>query len=433
MAWELVRCAEAAAVSQTALVSLRPERPRGHSYSALLMSQAVSLVLWANNSFRGAVRSMQVLCGEAAEACPSLWSIRNWVLRLGLYELERPKAVGADWALILDHTIQVGPHKALLILGVRLGDLKPKHFALGHQDVVVLGLEICERSNGQIVLDALEEVREQIGEPRLLVSDAGSDIKKAATLFCERHEHTDWIADVSHRMARLLEAELTDDPKWESFLSRAAQCRNQCQQTALSPLMPPAQRGKARWMNYQPLVSWGLEVIQHPIPSWASSREFKRVFGWLNAYEDELGDCWMMMHLGQETSRIIKEEGIAADSMKKCRQLLTERAYGARVCRYADGIREHLKEVESKLRPGERLLGSSDIVESLFGKYKFLMERSPQKAITRLILAIGALTSKRTPELIREAMEAVKMESVETWFRKYVGESARSIRQRAFA
>lgn len=197
--------------------------------------------------------------------------------------------------------------------------------------------------------------------------------------------------------------------------------------------MPPAQRGKARWMNYQPLVSWGLEVIQHPIPSWASSREFKRVFGWLNAYEEELGDCWMMMHLGQETCRIIKEEGIAADSLKKCRQLLKERASGARVCRYADGVREYLKEVECKLRAGERLLGSSDIVESLFGKYKFLLERSPQKAITRLILAIGALTSKRTPELIKEAMEVVKMESVERWFRKYIGESARSIRQKCFA
>jgi len=124
--------------------------------------------------------------------------------------------------------------------------LKAEDFALGHQDVVVLGLEICERSNGEIVLEALERVREQIGEPRLLVSDAGSDIKKAATLFCEHHGHTDWIGDVSHRMARLLEAELIEDPKWESFLSRAAQCRNQCQQTALSPLMPPAQRGKAR-------------------------------------------------------------------------------------------------------------------------------------------------------------------------------------------
>lgn len=431
--WELVGSPEDAEVSNSSAVSLRAERPRGHRYSAILISQAVSLVLSANSSFRGAARSLQILCSEAAEACPSLWSIRNWVLRLGLYELERAKRPDADWALILDHTIQVGPHKALLILGVKLGDLDPEDFALGHQDVAVLGLEICERSNGQSVLDVLEKIQEQIGEPRLLVSDAGSDIKKAADLFSERHRHTDWIPDVSHRMARLLEAELKGNRKWESFLSRAAQCRNQCQQTALSPLMPPAQRGKARWMNYQSLVSWGLEVIQHPRPSWADPRQFKQLFGWLDNYEEELGDCWMMMHLGQEICRIIKGGGIDSQSLANCRQMLKERVHGARLRCYARGIRGYLEEVESKLRPGEKLLGSSDIIESIFGKYKFLMERSPQKAITRLILAIGALTSRRTPDLIRHAMEAIKMEAVEEWFRKYVGESARSIRQKAFA
>jgi Zn finger protein HypA/HybF involved in hydrogenase expression len=72
-------------------------------------------------------------------------------------------------------------------------------------------------------------------------------------------------------------------------------------------------------------------------------------------------------------------------------------------------------------------------VESIFGKYKHWVEKSPQKAITRLILAIGALTSTRKPELVKQAMETVKMESVEEWFRKYVPQDARSIRQEAFA
>ena len=434
MPWEWVRGQEEVQPPGSApRVVARRDRPRGHTFSSLLISKALELVLWANNSFRGAARSLEILWAEASEHCPSLWSIRNWVLRLGFYELERPKPSAKDWALILDHTIQVGPHKALLVLGVKLGELDRDHFALRHQEVVVLGLEICEQSNGQKVLAALEKIQEQIGPVRMMVSDAGSDIKKAVGLFCERHPETDWIPDVSHRMARLLEGELKEDPKWERFLSRAAQCRSQCQQTALSPLMPPPQRGKARWMNYQSLVEWGLEVIQHPRPSWADPQQFKQLFGWLDDYEEELGDCWMMMHLGQETCRLIKQGGLDDESLENCRQILKERVSSARVRRYAAGIREYLHEVEVKLRPGERLLGSSDIIESIFGKYKLLVERSPQKAMTRLILAIGALISKRTPDVVSQAMETVKMEAVEEWFRQYIGESARSIRQKAFA
>ena len=432
MDWELVGESEPNPSSGASLISIRRERPLGHSYSANVISKAVELVLSANSSFRGAARSLRILCAEAADDCPSLWSIRNWVLRLGLYELERPKLAAEDWVLILDHTIQIGPHKALLILGVQLADLNRNNFALGHQDVTMLGLEICEQSNGEKVLKALEAVKAAVGEPRLLVSDAGSDIKKAAGLFCDGHGHTDWIPDVGHRMARLLEAELKGDPKWEGFLSQAALCRSQCQQTALSPLMPPAQRGKARWMNFQSLVMWGLNVIHNPTPPWAGSDEFNRLFGWLDGYEDELSDYCLMMHMGQETCRIIKQAGISSESLGACRQMLKEIGKGERLRRHASGIREYLKEVESKLRPGEKLLGSSDIIESIFGKYKYLLERSPQKAITRLILAIGALTSERTPDLVRRAMEAVNMKAVEDWFSKYVGESARSLRQKAF-
>ena len=97
------------------------------------------------------------------------------------------------------------------------------------------------------------------------------------------------------------------------------------------------------------------------------------------------------------------------------------------------GIYQHLREVEAKLRPGETLLASSDIIESIFGKYKLLVERSPQKAITRLILTIGALASQRTFKLVQSAMKSVKTTAVARWFSQYVAESVSTLRQKAFA
>jgi hypothetical protein len=427
MRWEWVREEEVKPSWEAPSVLARGDRPRGHTFSALLIGQAVELVLWANSSFRGAARSLAIL--GPAGACPSLWSIRNWTLRLGLFEVLRPKERARDWALILDHTIQLGPHKALLIVGVKLSEWERQGWELGHQDLAVLGLEILEQSNGTKVLESLEEAREQIGEPRLLISDGGSDLKKAVELFCTEHRDTDWIPDVSHRMARLLEAELKGDSKWESFLSQARLCRSQCQQTALYGLRPPPQRGKARWMNYLPVIKWGLNLLYNPVPSWVEPREYWRRFGWLDDYQEDLVEYCLLMNMGQEICRILKAGGIHPQALEECRERLAELTDGPRPSRHAAAIGQYLEEVESKLRPGERLLATSDIIESLFGKYKFLTERSPQKTITRLILSIGALVSKRTPDLVRQAMETVKTAAVGQWFRKYVGPSARFVQQ----
>jgi hypothetical protein len=369
--------------------------------------------------------------GRAApEENPSLWSIRNWVLRLGLHELQRPKPRASDWALILDHTLPVGSYKALLVLGVRLAELARKNFQLRHQDVSVLGLEIGQQSNSQTVLALLDQIQGRIGTPRLLISDAGSDLKAAGQCFSQAHPQTDWIGDVSHRMARLVAAEFKADPEWECFVHQAACCRSQCQQTALSPWRPPAPRAKARWMNCLPLVNWAQTLLVDQPPLSAQPEAYRRQFGWLDDYQDSMGDYWMMLHLVQETCRIIKKGGIGKSSIAACRQMLSERVSGKRVRRFASGIREYLCEVESKVRPGERLLGSSDIIESLFGKYKLLLERSPQQAMTRLVLAIGAVTSDRTPERVREAMESVSIKAVSQWFEKYVPQSATTLRRK---
>jgi hypothetical protein len=430
MDWQLVAEGEGDPFSGGRFEAAR-ERPRGHSYTAGVMRQAIELVVKANCSFRGAARALEICTGESEGSCPSLWSVRNWILRLGLFELKRPKERGDDWVWILDHTIQIGSHKALLILGVRLDRLAHRDFTLGHQDVAVLGLDLCERSNGERILGTLERLAEEVGEPRELVSDAGSDIKKAVELFCDQHGPTDWIPDVSHRMARVLESELKGDPQWEGFLSEVAWCRNRCQQTPLSPLLPPGQRSKARWMSCKPILTWAVKLLENPVPEWADRRQFAGLFGWLNGYRDLVQECWLMVHMGEEICRILKQGGIASGPLEECRQTLEEMSTSPRLRRQAQGIRPYLDEVESKLRPGERLLGSSDLIESIFGKYKLLVERSPHPAMSRLILAIGSLISERTPALIRRAMETVSLKSVEEWFGQSIGHTSCSRRRTA--
>ena len=50
---------------------------------------------------------------------PSAAGGRWWLLRIGLYELQRVKAVADDWVWIMDHTIQLGNARVLVIVGLR--------------------------------------------------------------------------------------------------------------------------------------------------------------------------------------------------------------------------------------------------------------------------------------------------------------------------
>jgi hypothetical protein len=60
---------------------------------------------------------------------PSWYSIRLWLLKLGLFKLQQIKDIADDWIWIVDHSIQTGAEKCLVVLGIRAKNL-PRDRAL---------------------------------------------------------------------------------------------------------------------------------------------------------------------------------------------------------------------------------------------------------------------------------------------------------------
>lgn len=110
-----------------------------------------------------------------------------WVLRIGLFEVTRPKEIRNDRAWIVDHTVQIGTTKCLLVVGVSLSRWQERRGPLSHQDLEVLALEPVDKSNGEVVNGQLEEIAGKVGVPRAIVSDHGSDIKRGIEAFQEDH------------------------------------------------------------------------------------------------------------------------------------------------------------------------------------------------------------------------------------------------------
>lgn len=237
--------------------------PSHHQYSVGCISLFLSLVLSVATSLRCASRVLEVFWAiwEQPGTAPAWRTGRWWVLRVGYYKLTRPKEQAEDWVWIVDHTDQLGTHKCLLILGLRLSALPPRGQCLRHEDVEPLVLEPVVKSTGELVYQQLEATVEKTGVPREIISDQGGDVKAGVEQFRAAHPPTSAIYDIKHKTAAILKHELEGDSAWQEFTQLCHQTRQKVQQTALAFLRPPNQRAKARWMNVELLVRWGTKTL----------------------------------------------------------------------------------------------------------------------------------------------------------------------------
>jgi hypothetical protein len=397
-----------------------------------------SLVLDYCASFRCAAGVLGLL-GKLAhrpERVPDWSTGRLWLLRIGLAALVRPKVNAEDWVWMLDHSIQVGQCKCLVILGTRLSEL-PAGRPLAHQDMELIDLVPMKNATKQTVSVCLEAAVSKTGVPRALLDDHGADLHGAVEIFIRRHPQTIELYDIKHKAACLLKARLAKDPRWKRFASKLGQAKFAMQQTELAFLTPPSQRSKARFMNLDVLVKWATETLALVDDlSWTEQFDVapKRVrekLGWLEEFRQDLA-AWSACH----------EVIAGALDFVRCRGLYVgagvELAAELPIASGSAGeLRERLIEFvtleSSKARVGERLPGSTEVLESCFGKLKSLEDGQSKSGFTGLVLSMGAMVSRQTPRTILQSLERCRVRDVVQWCRKKLGVSVQSQRKRAYS
>jgi len=233
----------------------------------------------------------------AAWKLPDWTTGRLWLLRLGHYQLTRPKEQASDWAWLTDHSVQIGPEKCLAIVGVRLSKLPARGECLRHEDLQLIALEPMRSSTKQDVCARLEAAALATGAPRVIVNDHGADLTGGVGIFRQKHPHTVEIYDMKHKAACLLKARLEQAPRWREFQSLIGRTRVAIQQTELAHLTQPGQKPKARFMNLASTLDWAavvLWLLDHPE---AKARELvapqrlEEKLGWLRSFAAELAEC----------------------------------------------------------------------------------------------------------------------------------------------
>lgn len=415
--------------------------PRHHQYSVGHVLLFVTLVLENAASLRcasGALATFLALL-PGSLAGPAWSTGRLWILRLGYYKLTRPKAQAADWVWIVDHSVQLGDDKVLVILGVRLADLPPAGQCLSHADVEPLAILPVKQSNGDIVHQQLEETIEKTGVPREIISDHGSDVKAGVARFCAAHPETSPIYDIKHKTAAVLKQELEPDAAWQRFTRLAGQSKCQVQQTALAALAPPNQRTKARYMNLDRLMQWGHKMLtwldQGPSTdsdAWDRA-QVEAKLGWVTQFRQELADWDELRQVITTTESFVRHHGLYQGAHTELQAHLQALAHSKRAQRVATELVAFVAAEAAKAKSDERLLGSSEVIESGFGKLKRLEQDQAKSGFTGLLLSLSAMVSTTTAEVVHKALETVPTHKVLAWCKEHLGRSVQAQRRAAFA
>lgn len=397
----------------------------------------MQLVLKAGAALRAVPRIFEIMHAPLGpqSITPSASAVRSWVQRLGLFALQEVLPVADDWLLMIDHTIQVGTVKAGVIVGIRQSELPSPSRPLKHTDLHLIGLHPVETSTGEIVAEQLEQAARRVGIPRQICSDHGSDVKKGSEIFAARHPETRLVYDIAHQGAIALKSRLEAHPQWSEFNTRLGQVKAKLLQTSDAYLVSPSPRPKARYMNVGPVLRWCGKVFrlmdQDPQQNPASERARHR-YEWMEDYRESINEWTRWESTIRSAVSFVRTNGLRAAGEWSLLAVLCARPENERHLELETELFNTMRESCSALRADEVLLGSTEVLESLFGKWKTFERQESKSGMTSQILSLGMIVGEWPTERISEGLLTTAVKHVTNWLAEHLPLSLQTQRREAF-
>jgi len=365
-----------------------------------------------------------IAIGIENKQAPSHVTIRNWVLKIGYYELTQKKEKADDWIILLDHSIQFGCEKILVVLGIRERDFLKLKRPLQYTDLRTLQIVNKNSWNGKLVADELKKLEAKMGKFKYAVGDYGSDLRKGLVLSMIPHVH-----DLSHLIALISEKLYENDNRFMEFKSKMSNMRSNFSQTDIAAIVPAKGRKKSEYQSFDKIIKWGnaaLNLINNKLNSpeqisylqeYFETKTLDRIkteLSWICHYSELITELSEINHSIKEVEAELKHNGLSKLSLKKCEKI---------VAKLKSNMGKKFKKIlllkineQIQLLPNiKTILFSSDILESIFGKYKNRVSENPMASITSLMLIIAAFTCDLTEENVMQSIENVKLSDIKKW------------------
>jgi hypothetical protein len=369
-------------------------------------------------SFRGTSNVFEALSTqEFIERRPCKETCINWELKIGYHKLTRPKELSNDWIWIADHIVKAGSRKCLALVGVQLSTLqKRQNLILSLQDLEPLAIIPMQKSNSEQMGKVFESLIEVTGVPLEILTDGGSDLKGGVEIFQKQHSETVWAYDICHKVAASLKHMIGTEEAWTAFIKDCSDCKSRLQLTDMARHAPPNQRSKARYHNIDRLVYWGVGKIDALRNGAVKNRE---CLDWLLPYSDHLYEWQKILQVAGIARDVVRTKGYCLAASETLFDRLLSSSISGRSEEMACALTEFVENESEKAGNNGVILGSTEVIESMFGTFKEVVG-STHRAGTgfgRLILSMASRVGETSKDVIRKAFESSRMADIDVWLK----------------
>ena len=403
-------------------------------------SLCIFLVLQAVVSYRSIPRILALFHATghgSSNWIPHFTSVINWTLRLGLGLLEQVKPTTRPWIAIIDHSIDIGTKKALVVLRVTTDALSKREKAIRLEDCECIGLTIAEKVDGESISKELETIFNKAGTPLAILKDCDRTLQKGVKQWADRQDTIIYIIDdLGHVMASALKAQFEKTEEYKRFTTLVSSGAKKLRQTDLAFLTPPKLRTKGRFQSIGKLAKWGEKMLN--VLKEEKSDQPGDTLERLHAAFPDLSQCSQFIenfanaaNVLSQAMEVLKNKGLDQSSFDRCQVLSEKLPPDSRVRhRLSLWLQQHLT-IQKKTSPLPLPI-SSDIIESLFGNFKHILQRSPQADMNRTTLLLPALCGTLDEAAIMKALSHASHAELEDWVSENIPYTLRKKRHEFF-
>ena len=347
---------------------------------------------------------------------PCFNSVENWIKKSGYSVYINPQLASTEleYGCIIDESIMVGNERMILNLGVKAEKTTEK--PLNYSDIEVLGIHIDSNWNASKIVDVLKEDEKKMGKkPSYIISDNDTKLRKAISDYGVPH-----ILDVGHTLAMLLKRVYDKETDFCNFFKQISKVKIKEVMSNCSYLLPPRQRTIARFMNLQDTIVWCDKIIK---AFETFTEKEKQVYRFVVENRNLIYELHLVFECVKKILCNIKTAGLSYNSIGAAITLINKElnSKSKRVAKFAVSAIDYLLKESVKIPNSDaRFNASSDMIESVFGCYKFRKSKNTLHGVTAYALIIPLTTKmkdsgKGMDTNFRANLEGVYMRDLHQW------------------